>query len=146
MPRCAWATASVGASVGRLFEVADGLGQLSERAQRQPEVVLCLGVARLQFHGGLERRQGALRVAAQPLGHAEVILRVEQPGVQRDGSREAFARLVDMPLEAKRESQPIVRFRHARGELDRAPVGSDRLVELLPALEDDAEEVVRVRI
>ena len=51
-----------------------------------------------------------------------------------------------MALKAERETQPIVRFRHARGELDRAPVGPDRLVELLPALQDDAEKVVRLGI
>ena len=51
-----------------------------------------------------------------------------------------------MALKAKREPQPIVRFRHARGELDRALVGGDRLVELLAALQDDAEKVMRFRI
>ncbi len=51
-----------------------------------------------------------------------------------------------MALKAEREPQPIVRFRHARGELDRAPVGADRLVELLAALQDHAEKVVRFRI
>ena len=93
MPRCAWATASVGASVVAFSKWPMASGKFPSARSGQPEVVLRLGVARLQLRGGLERRQGFLRVAAQPFGHAKVILRVEE----RRGSTRRRARSFRAP-------------------------------------------------
>ena len=128
---------------GRGPQMINRLVQMPAIAKHDAQVVLGIGAARIDGYRRLERPEGGFRVVPQPLGDAQVILRVEELRRERDGLAEVVGRLIDLPLLAEHEAEAVVRFRHPPVACQRPGVLAEGAGKVLALLENETEAVVR---
>ncbi len=102
------------AGASRLAQLHDGLTEPALLLERQAKVVARFGMARLEPRRGLQSDERAVEVFRPPPRRAEVILRVEQPGIDQDCLFELTNRLLRLTLLTSHEAQAVVGLGHAR--------------------------------
>ena len=134
----------------------DGLPKLPCRArhvplltEHEPEVIARVRVVGPQPHGGLERRARAVDVAGPPARRAEMVLRIEQRGVERDRAGKMRERGIGLAQLPAHVSEPIVRLGQLGAPLERAFVrvgGAGEILRAFPGLTDEEERLCGVRV
>ena len=104
----------------------------------QRQVIARLGMRRPQLHGLLQRCASRSDLFRPPERGAEMILRVEERGLQRHSLLEFVQRLGRPPEEAKHESEAIVSLRDPGSERDSSTVFFGCPGQISIALEDGA--------
>jgi hypothetical protein len=128
-----------------LSQLRDCAVEIAELAQRETQIVMGIRLLRIEPHSGFECGSGQFRLIDPPARGSQVILRVEQGGIQRGRAFERGDCVVGAPLLAEDESEAIVCSGHRRGQLDGPPVFALRRGWVLPLLVDRAQVVVRCR-
>ena len=82
-------------------------------------------------------------IVGPPARRTEMVLRVEQPGIQANGLGELGDRISGAALLPEHESEPVVRLGERRRQPDRGRVGSCRRCQIVQPLVNEPEQVLR---